>query len=225
MTFSLVGRCPRTKMLGVVVTSSSPAVAARCAWARAGIGAVATQNITDPSLGPRLLDLMAAGRSAPEAVHEIVGSAPHIEFRQLSAVDAGGRTASYSGPQALGRFGTAVGVDCVAAGNLLAGESVLTGMVDAFEASADQPLGGRLVTALRAGAEAGGEEGPVHSAGLLVVDRVSWPVTDLRVDWSEGDPIGELDNLWQIWQPQADAYVRRALDPSQAPSYGVPGDE
>jgi uncharacterized Ntn-hydrolase superfamily protein len=225
MTFSLVGRCARTGMLGVVVTSSSPAVAARCAWARAGVGAASTQNITDPSLGPRLLDLLAAGRSAPEAVQEIVSSAPHIEFRQLSAVDAAGGTSSYSGPEALGRFGTAVGVDCVAAGNLLASEEVLTAMVDAFETSSDQPLGGRLLTALGAGAEAGGEEGPVHSAGLLVVDRVSWPVTDLRVDWSEDDPIGELADLWQIWHPQAEAYVQRALDPSQAPSYGVPGDE
>ena len=64
MTFSLVGRCARTGRFGVVVASSSPAVAARCAWARAGVGAVATQNITDPRLGPRLLDLLALGRSA-----------------------------------------------------------------------------------------------------------------------------------------------------------------
>jgi uncharacterized Ntn-hydrolase superfamily protein len=225
MTFSLVGRCPRTGRFGVVVTSSSPAVAARCAWARAGVGAVATQNITDPSLGPRLLDLLAGGRSATEAIDEVVTAAPYIEFRQLTAVDAAGRTASYSGPRALGQYGTATGVDCVAAGNLLAGDEVLAAMVNGFDRAAEEELGARLLTALRAAADAGGEEGPVHSAGLLVVDRVSWPVTDLRVDWSEDDPIRDLENLWQIWQPQADAYVQRALDPSLAPSYGVPGDE
>jgi uncharacterized Ntn-hydrolase superfamily protein len=225
MTFSLVGRCARTGRFGVVVTSSSPAVAARCAWARAGVGAVATQNITDPMLGPRLLDLLAFGRSAREAVDAVVASAPHIEFRQLTAVDADGRTASYSGPKALGRFGTASGTDCVAAGNLLAGDDVLTAMVGGFEAAQGDDIGDRLLAALRAAGDAGGEAGPVHSAGLLVVDRVAWPVTDLRVDWSEADPIGALESLWQIWRPQADAYVQRALDPSVAPSYGVPGDE
>ena len=103
MTFSLVGRCARTAMLGIVVTSSSPAVAARCAWARAGVGAVATQNVTDPSLGPWILDLMAGGRSAAAALDEVVTRAPHIEYRQLAVVDAQGTTASYSGPRTLGQ--------------------------------------------------------------------------------------------------------------------------
>ena len=85
-------------------------------------------------------------------------------------------------------------------------------------------LGDRLLAALRAGRDAGGEEGPVHSSGMVIVDRVPWYVTDLRVDWRDDDPIVELGRLWQLWQPQAETYVTRALDPASAPGYDVPGD-
>ena len=88
MTFSIVARCAQTGMLGIAVSSSSPAVAARCAYARAHVGAVGSQNITAPTLGPRLLDLMAHGATAPEAVRIVAGSAAHITFRQLLAVGA-----------------------------------------------------------------------------------------------------------------------------------------
>ena len=97
-------------------------------------------------------------------------------------------------------------------------------MVSAFEASRGE-LGDRLISALAAGLAAGGEAGPVHSAGMLIVDEVAWPVTDLRVDWDDSDPIGRLAALWQLWKPQAAAYVQRALNPAAAPTYGVPGDE
>jgi uncharacterized Ntn-hydrolase superfamily protein len=223
VTFSLVGRCARTAMLGMVVTSSSPAVAARCARARAGVGAVSTQNVTDPSLGPWVLDLMALGRSAQDALDEVVTRAPYIEYRQLAAVDAQGRTATYSGARTLGRHGSSSGKDCLAAGNLLADEMVPAAMVQAFEQRPQDHLADRLLHALRAGETAGGEEGPVRSCGLLVVDQVAWPVTDLRVDWHH-EPITELARLWTVWGPQADDYVQRALDPAAAPSFGVPGD-
>jgi uncharacterized Ntn-hydrolase superfamily protein len=224
MTFSLVGRCARTAMLGMVVASSSPAVAARCAWARAGAGAVSTQNLTDPSLGPRILDLMALGRPAADALDEVVARAPHIEYRQLAVIDAAGGTASYSGARTLGRHGSTSGKDCLAAGNLLAGEAVTAAMVQAFEQRPPDRLADRLLAALRAGEGAGGEAGPVHSCGLLVVDQVTWPVTDLRVDWHH-DPVTELERLWALWRPQEAGYLQRALDPAAAPGYRVPGDE
>jgi uncharacterized Ntn-hydrolase superfamily protein len=224
MTFSLVGRCARTGMLGLVVTSSSPAVAARCAWARAGVGAVSTQNVTDPSLGPQVLDLLALGRSAADALDEVMTSTPYAEYRQLAVVDAAGRSASFSGARTLGRHNSSGGTDCLAAGNLLACEKVTAAMVLAFELRPQDHLAERLLDALRAGAVAGGEHGPVRSAGLLVVDAVSWPVTDLRVDWHD-DPISELARLWAVWRPQEAAYVQRALDPTAAPGFGVPGDE
>jgi uncharacterized Ntn-hydrolase superfamily protein len=92
-------------------------------------------------------------------------------------------------------------------------------MVAAFEARPDSPLGDRLIAALQAAVAAGGETGPVHSCGLVLVDRVPWNVADLRVDWAEDDPVSELAALWEIYRPQLDDYVQRALDPSKAPSY------
>ena len=224
MTFSIAARCPRSGEFGIAVSSSSPAVAARCAHARAGVGVVATQNITDPTLGPKGLDLMATGLSAAEALAALRATAGHIEYRQLALVDAHGGTAAFSGTKTLGTHHAAAGPGVVAAGNMLKTAAVPEQMVAAFRALEALPLGERLVRAMQAGLAAGGEAGPVHSAGLLVVRDVAWPVADLRVDWHETDPIGALAGLWAMWAPQMDAYVTRALDPSTAPSYGVPGD-
>src|SRR5215510_12324273 len=111
MTFSIAGRCARSGMFGVAITTSSIAVASRCPWARAGIGAVATQNITDPRLGQRGLDLMASGLSAP-AAHQ-------PEYRQVTMIDRDGGTATHTGEKTLGTHAGASAADCVAAGNLL----------------------------------------------------------------------------------------------------------
>jgi uncharacterized Ntn-hydrolase superfamily protein len=223
VTFSLAGRCDRTGMVGVIVSSSSPAVAARCAHARAAVGAAASQNVTDPRLGPRMLDLIAAGVPADAAVAQVAAEAPHAEHRQLTAVDMSGNTGAFSGERTLGRHATAQRQGAVAAGNLLAGDDVPAAMVEAFAGAAGSELGDRLVSALQAGLAAGGEEGPVRSAGMVVCDAEAWPITDLRVDWDD-DPIERLAELWRVWQPQAAAYVTRALDPNAAPSYGVAGD-
>lgn len=225
MTFSIVARCEKTGMFGLAVSSSSPAVAARCAFARAGVGAVSTQNITDPSLGERGLDLMQSGKSAQEALDEIVSSTNHIQYRQLTAVDVKGVTACFSGEKTLGINATHNETNVACAGNLLSGTHIPQVMAKAFKAS-EGYLADRLLVAMKAAVDAGGEEGPIHSAGMLLVDKVSWPVASLRIDWHEdADPIGELEKLWKVYEPQLDAYVTRALDPSDAPSYGVPGDE
>jgi uncharacterized Ntn-hydrolase superfamily protein len=224
MTLSIAGRCAQTGQFGVAISSSSPAVAARCAWARAGVGAACTQNITDPRLGTVLLDKMAEGDSALAAMKAVTAKEPLIAWRQLTAIDRDSVTAVWSGERTLGTYATAQGPNCVAAGNLLADSHVPLEMVGSFAGLPDTDLGDRLVAALAAGLSAGGEAGPVHSAGLIIVRDVPWPVTDLRVDWSE-DPIGELTALWRLWRPQAEAYRLRALDPDAAPSYGVPGDE
>ena len=223
MTFSIVARCARTGQFGMAISSSSPAVAARCAHVRAGVGAVASQNITDPALGPLVLDRLEAGLSAGEALKAVTEGRPHIDYRQLLVVDRSGATAIHSGRQVLGIWGEARATDCAAGGNLLAGELVPMAMVEAFTGSTGH-LGERLMLALEAGLRAGGDAGPVHSAGLKVADRLSWPLIDLRIDWAE-DPIGMLRAAWDTYAPQMGAYVQRAEDPTQAPSYGVPGDE
>ncbi|UYV36308.1 DUF1028 domain-containing protein [Rhodobacteraceae bacterium D3-12] len=225
MTFSVVARCGETGMFGVAISSSSPAVAARCSHAQAGVGAVASQNITDPTLGPMALDVMGRGMSAAEAVAEVQRRGGFMEFRQVLAVDGAGGTAVHSGQEALGLWTQAEGRDVAAGGNLLANEDVPAAMAAAFE-EAEGHLGDRLMTALKAGLAAGGEAGPVHSAGIMVVDREPWPLVDLRCDWiEEGCPIAAVSAAWDVYKPQMADYVQRARDPRAAPSYGVPGDE
>jgi uncharacterized Ntn-hydrolase superfamily protein len=223
MTFSIVARCAETGMFGVAVSSSSPAVAARCAYARAGVGAVASQNITDPTLGTRALDLMALGAGAAQAIEVLRASSPLIAFRQVAAIDAAGHSAIHSGQNVLATWAEARDENVACAGNLLADARVPQAMADAFKATRGH-LGDRLLAAMRAAVAAGGEVGPVHSAGMLLVREVSWPVADLRVDWTENCPIQALAALWSIYKPQLDDYVTRALNPSAAPRYGVPGD-
>ena len=222
MTLSLAGRCAETGMLGAAVTSSSICVASRCLFTRAGVGAGLTQNVTDPSLGVQMLDLLEAGADADTAISQVVAEENHIEWRQLLLLDSSGKSAIHTGEKALGRNASAQGNQCAAAANLLANEEVPQTMVTAFEQSSGH-LAQRLITALEAGIAAGGEEGPVRSAGVQVVHKVSWPVVDLRVDWDE-NPLPKLRTIWNEYQPQLEPYVTRALNPEAAPSYGVPGD-
>jgi uncharacterized Ntn-hydrolase superfamily protein len=222
MTFSIVARTADAQFFGVAIASSSPAVAARCAHARGGAGAVASQNITDPSLGPAILESLSRGGPASAALAAALGATPFGAYRQVLCVGAQGPPVIHSGAHALGLVGSAAGAHAAAAGNLLAHTAVPAAMIGAFEAAGGH-LGSRLLHALRAGAERGGEAGPIHAAGLLVVHEVSWPIVDLRVDWSAA-PLADLQALWEIYAPQIDAYVQRALDPARAPGFGVPGD-
>jgi uncharacterized Ntn-hydrolase superfamily protein len=224
MTFSIAGRCARTGMFGVAITTSSICVAARCPHARAGTGAVATQNVTDPAYGPRVLDLLAKGHGAEEALAHALDGQPFTEYRQITVVDRSGKTAVHSGAKVLGTNAVERRPDCVAAGNLLKTVKVPVAMADAFAANADRHLAERLLRALEAGLAAGGEEGAVHSAGLLVVDKLPFPLVDLRCDWDDEKPVAVLRRLWTEYAPQMQAYVDRAVNPSAAPSYGVPGD-
>jgi uncharacterized Ntn-hydrolase superfamily protein len=234
VTFSLVARSADARLFGMAICSSSPAVAARCAHARAGVGVVATQNITDPSLGAKILDALAGGAGATGATGATAGDAraalatvlaatPHGAYRQVLVIGSAGAPAVHSGVHALGVVGAATGAHAAAAGNLLASSEVPRAMLDAFEGASGH-FGLRLLRALRAGADAGGEAGPVHSAGLLIVRDVPWPLVDLRVDWVATDPVAALTAIWDIYSPQIEDYVCRAIDPSRAPGFGVPGD-
>lgn len=225
MTFSIIGRCGRTGMFGVAITTSSICVGARCPHVRAKVGAVATQNVTDPSLAPLILDQLESGDDAKQALANVMTGRDNLDYRQLTVVDKEGNTATHTGGYILGTNSVAVGEGCVAAGNLLADVAVSQAMVDGFAANADEHLAERLLRAIEAGVAAGGEMGPTHSAGLLVADELPFPLVDLRVDWSDGEPIGDLRNLWTAYEPQMQDYVNRAVNPGAAPSYGVPGDE
>ena len=226
MTISIAARCARSGQLGAIIASSSICVASRCAFVRAGAGAALSQNVTDPRLGPRMLEMLAAGVPAAEAVAAAAASTEHAEHRQLALIDSRGRSAHRTGSQALGVHAATTGKDCVSVGNLLDNSGVPAAMVAAFQASAGL-LATRLIGAMAAAIEAGGEAGPLHSMGLLVAgdgsDGADWPLVDLRIDWSDA-PLADMRSLWAEYAPQQNAYLTRALDPNAAPSYGVPGD-
>lgn len=226
MTLSLIVRDPATGEFGTVISSSSPAVAARCVFLADGAGGANSQNVTDPRLGAALIERLRAGDRAKDALNRVVAGADPdtIDYRQLLVLDRFGDSAAFSGAQALGVFGAVTHRDAVAGGNMLAGLGVLEALVETA-LSAPGRIEERLVAALRAGIDAGGEAGPVHSAGLAVVHTAGWRVTDLRVDWADADPVGALESLVERWLPERDAYLERGLNPAASPAYGVPGDE
>jgi len=224
MTISIAARCPETGQLGIAISSSSIAVGARCPWLESGIGAVSSQNITLPALGQQILAHLAAGLTPQQAMKMALAEDRFSDYRQVTVIDPSGNSVAFSGEKTLGIHHIVQGTDCVAAGNMLKDKAVIVEMVSAFEASSGE-LASRLIGALQAGVEAGGEAGPVHSAAVKVVDDYTWPLVDLRVDWAEEEPVTALNRLWLAYEPQMQAYITRALDPREAPSYGVPGDE
>jgi len=217
MTFSIIGRCPRSGQFGAAVASSNIAVGARVAHCAAGVGAVLTQHRTDPRLGPRGLALLRTGCSAQQAVDALVASCAHAQWRQTAVLDAAGRTAAFSGAHARSEMAEAGAADAVAIGHFLTTARVPAAMLVAFQANPAAPLPERLMQALEAGLAVGGETRPLRSAHLLVVDADPFPTVDLRVDW-DAAPVAALRALWQRYAPQMGAFVLRALQPDKAPA-------
>ncbi|MGD9885140.1 MAG: DUF1028 domain-containing protein [Reyranella sp.] len=216
MTFSIAGRCSRTGMLGAVVATSSMAVGSRCCWAEPGVGAVLTQHRTDPRLGPMILEELKGGASPQAIIDGLEKRDSNLAWRQLAVLAADGTGAFFNGARIVSVAKGRIGRNCVAAGNILRNVAVVDAIVEAFEENEDVELAERLVRAIEAGDAAGGELKQLKSAGLLVVHRESFPYVDLRVDLNS-QPLVELRFLWELYQPQAAAYVVRAVDPDQAP--------
>lgn len=222
MTFSLVARDPETGQLAVAVSSSSPTVGSRCAFARGKVGAVTTQKLTLPDIGPQVLDALEQGLTAQEALDKVIGNTSSPEKRQVTVIDAKGNKAIWLGEENVS--GQAESVNVASAGNFLAHVGVPKAMVDGFERSTGETLGDRILDGLQAGFDAGGEGNPVRSAGLLVVEEDRFPLTDIRVDW-DLNPIEGVKKIYDIWKPQMYEYRVRAVDPYQAPKFYPPEEE
>ncbi len=198
MTYSIVARDPLTGALGVAVQTCMFAVGAAVPWARAGVGAVASQAISEPAYGPRCLEAIAAGSSAPEALDTARAADPAARLRQVGVVAADGSAAATTGEWCIDHAGHAVGDGFTVQANMMASPDVWPAMAETFDASTDT-FPRRLLAALRAGQDAGGDARGVMSAALVIVDgqpREPWagrPI-DLRVDDSD-DPIGDLGRL------------------------------
>ncbi|MBI3375096.1 MAG: DUF1028 domain-containing protein [Betaproteobacteria bacterium] len=216
MTYSIAAKCPRTGMFGAAVTTSSIAVGSRCAYARAGVGAVLTQHRTDPRLGPRGLDFLEQGLPAQAVIDRLTAGVTAIGWRQLAVVDREGNTATFHGDRITSVHSAHSGAGCIAAGNIIRSTEVTRAMVAAFEADPQLQLAERLVRAMEAGYAAGGELRQIKSAALLVVERESFPLVDLRVDY-DPQPLVQLRWLWEIYEPQMRLYVERAVNPDAVP--------
>jgi uncharacterized Ntn-hydrolase superfamily protein len=175
-----------------------------------------TQHRTDPQLGPRGLDLLATGYSASQVVQALVQDNPTIGWRQLAVIDKGGDTAYYHGDKIHSIHAASQGDAVCAIGNIIRHADIPSAMVEAFRHDPEEHLAERLLQALEAGLAAGGELKQVKSAALLVVHEHSFPLVDLRVEL-DPQPLPALRFLWELYRPQAELYVRRALDPDSLP--------
>ncbi len=219
-TFSIVGRCPRSGMLGVAVSTAVPAVGALCPFVKAGVGAVSTQSWVNPYLAIEALERMEQGVSGPEALEQVLANDDAAELRQIGVVDAHGRSASWSGEGCTPWFGHITEANFAVQGNMLVGEATLTAMADAFERSDAQDLAERLLLALEAGNAAGGDKRGKQSAALRVHHSEDYPWLDLRVD-EHDQPVAELRRVATIARLQLLPFVEGMPKRGQ-PASGLP---
>jgi uncharacterized Ntn-hydrolase superfamily protein len=229
-TYSIVARDPATGEMGVAVESHWFSVGSMVPWAEAGVGAVATQSFVDPSYGPLGLEMMRAGRSAPEALAGLLAADPGREVRQVAMVDARGRVAAHTGRSCIQAAGQQVGAGFSAQANLMANDRVWPAMARAFEA-AKGDLAERMLAALEAAQAAGGDIRGQQSAALIVVaGRASgrpWEdrLFDLRVEDSPA-PLAELRRLLGVARAYrhmnaGDLAVERKDVPAAEREYGA----
>lgn len=218
MTFSIIARDKSTGRIGAAVASRFFAVGARNIFVRTGVGVVVSQALFNPYYGPRGLGVMAAGAKAKDAVRLLTVADDGRASRQVHVMDKHGEFAGFTGPDCPAWFGHLAGATFSLAGNTLAGSAVLEAMAKAYEASADTPFARRLIVAMRAGEEAGGDKRGRQSAALVVHDQEDYSLLDLRVD-DHKDPLAELGRLEEVAR-QSWVHFRRVL-PSTANPHGV----
>lgn len=212
MTFSIMARDAKSGMFGIGIATSAVAVGNRCPWVKAGVGAVTTQHRTDTRAGPLGIDLLSRGCSAKETVNLLSATNDFPQERQFAAVDKEGRVAFFNGPEIECINAGFTGKSCVSTGNFIANTDVPRAMVEAFEASEHLVFAERLLAALDAGLAAGGETKPIMSSALLIADRETWPLVDLRIDWAE-NPHLELRRLWDFYKPHQERFIKQVLTP------------
>jgi len=201
-TFSLVARCSRTNEVGVCVATAIPAVGSVVPYAEAGVGAIATQALTNVIYGIRGLELLRSGLSPQEALERMLREDPERESRQVIMIDVHGRTTAFTGKANLEWKGHLIGENYVVAGNMLVSAQVIQAMAEAFETSGGE-LEERLLNALEAGQKAGGDKRGKRSAAVLVMKRPEYrgirPFIDLRVEYDE-DPVKELRRIFEAYK-------------------------
>lgn len=197
MTFSITARCERTGQFGIAVSTKVPAVGSICPYMKAGVGAIASQSFVNPYIGINGLKYLEKGLSAEAVKERILSEDVQSEIRQFAIVDKDGETAAHTGGKCVDWHGHIEGDQFVAAGNMLVGEETIQDMARVFEETKELKLSERLLRALEAGQEAGGDKRGRQSAALKVVSTESYPLVDLRVDEHE-DPVKELRRVYEV---------------------------
>jgi len=202
MTWSIIARDAASGRIGVAVATCNFAVGARVPHVRTGIGAVCTQALTNPFFGPRGLALLTAGGTAHDVVRMLMMADEGRDHRQVHIMDREGRFAAATGSACVGWCGHLIRETISVAGNMLAGPDVVSATADAYDAASDLPLPERLVRAMQAGEEAGGDKRGRQSAALVVHDDEDSAMLDIRVD-DHVDPLRELARLELVSRERA----------------------
>ncbi|MGQ9459836.1 MAG: DUF1028 domain-containing protein [Candidatus Bathyarchaeaceae archaeon] len=196
----MVARCQKTQMLGVCVSTAIPAVGSRVPHIEAGVGAIATQAKTSILYGMNGLKLLKTGLSPQVALETMLREDPERESRQVIIIDKAGRTAAFTGKETIDWKGHSLGKDYAVAGNMLVGSQVIEAMAQTFESSEGE-LAERLIKALEAGQEAGGDKrGRVSAALMVASQKRGGPILNLRVD-EHPDPVKELRRIFETRMP------------------------
>jgi len=220
MTFAIAGRCERTGRLGVAIATNPIGVGARCPFIAPNVGIVVTMARTDPRLGPFGLNLLRQGYAASAVLAQIAASDPGIEHRQLCVIDRDGASAARTGALNSDWSGAITRRNLVSMGNKLTSPRTADAMADSWEKTGALDLDERLLIALEAGRDAGGQVGGQHSSGLLVYDRDVHAYVDLRVDLHD-EPIGELRRVYDLARPLLPYYYGRPGNPD---AFGTEGE-
>lgn len=219
MTLTIVARDAKSGALGVALSTNPLAVGSRCPFVRANVGAVSTQAYADPGLGPLAMNLLAMGFSPNKVLKELRETDEHFAWRQIGIVDDKGRSAVFTGDQCKGHSGAVAGTGYVVMGNYLLTDQVVPAMNYSWQSTEGQLLEDRLLAAVTAGRDKGGDLGGHRSAAILVHDDASYPRTDLRVDFvpnRDGGPdaVDTLQDLMDRWRPLIPYYKKRPQTPS-----------
>ena len=220
MTYSIIGRCARTGRLGLGITTFSLAVGGRCEGIAANVGVCKTQAFPNRTNDPLGIKLLREGLLPARVMEMFAANDSEHDYRQIAIMDREGRIAAHTGPGTRGWSGHQVGADCVAFGNGLVGPQVLAGLIAGFLAKPGDPLEFRLMQALEAGRDAGGQgtadtHKPERSAAIKVVDRLDYPDIDVRVD-VHPVAVAELRRVLEEFKLYEDFYKQRGRDPSHA---------
>ncbi len=223
MTFTVIARCPTSGRLGIATATRSLAVGARVPHIAPRLGAAAIMAIADPRLGDTALKLLALGYKAPGVIDALVNADPQHEYRQLGVIDADGFAAARTGTHNRDWAGHHVRDGLIALGNVLVGEHVLDAIEAGYAQTPKAAFEERLMQALEAGRDAGGQHGGQNSAAILVYADRAYPWVDLRVDVHD-EPVGELRRVFDAYVAAIDYYWLRQSDPTVKPLHEVVSD-